>query len=109
MTYAGVVSAARSRASSISSLVKPSAFRKRWTWASPSASTLPGPSAMTVLRNTHDASRLAGLSHHEHPGRETHSEIETVAWSPTRANGQFYGNSPRSRYRHPSLAGHAHQ
>src|SRR5262245_17665689 len=58
MTYEGVVSAARSRASSISSLEKPSPCRYPMTWVSPSARTLPGPLAMAMLRDAHNASRF---------------------------------------------------
>src|SRR5690348_12177305 len=58
MTYEGVVSAARSRASSASSLENPSACRYPMTWVSPSARTLPGPLAMAVLRDAHNASRI---------------------------------------------------
>src|SRR5437870_9775035 len=62
MTYEGVVSAARSRASSTSSLEKPSACRYPMTWVSPSARTLPGPLATATLRNVHDASRWLGFA-----------------------------------------------
>jgi hypothetical protein len=41
--------------------------------------------------------------------KETHSENETVAWCPTRANSPSYGYSPAPRHRHASLAGHAYQ